>query len=98
MVIKNQMNITGGLIIQRQMKKDKKEQTVIDFSVKSFEDLKFNNGSHTHVYFKDKQDYLKASQRYLGLQTSRAEPIVDNLAEIYDKSEKKNNHQTLFIL
>lgn len=59
------------------------------FLSKSFEDLKFNNGSHTHVYFKDKQDYLKASQRYPGLQTSRAEPIVDNLAEIYDKSEKR---------
>ena len=88
MVIKR-MNITGGLTIQRQMKKDKKEQTVIDFSVSLLKDLKFNNGSHTHVYFKDKQDYLKASQRYLSLQTSRAEPIVDNLAEIYDKSEKE---------
>lgn len=59
------------------------------FLSKSFEDLKFNNGSHTHVYFKDKESYSKASQRYPGLQTSRAEPIVENLAEIYDKSEKR---------
>ena len=45
---------------------------------------------HILMYIlKTKQDYLKASQRYLSLQTSRAEPIVDNLAEIYDKSEKR---------
>ena len=61
---KNQMNTTG-LIIQKQMKKDKKEQTAIDFSKSLLKELKFNNGANTHVYFKDKQDYLKASQRYL---------------------------------
>jgi len=59
------------------------------FLKNSFEGLKFNNGGSTHVYFKDKENYEKASVRYVSLQTSRSEPIVDNLAEIYDKSEKR---------
>ena len=57
--------------------------------LKGFKNIKFNNGSHTHVYFQDKKDYEEASVRYEDLQTHRAEPLVDNLAELYENSEKR---------
>lgn len=50
--------------------------------LKSFEDVKFNNGSFTHVYFLTKEDYTLARGRYRDLQFEAAEPFLDNLEEI----------------
>jgi len=57
--------------------------------LKGLDGVKFNNGSHTHVYFVNKDDYEQASARYVELQEERAEPLVDNLAELYEQSEKR---------
>ena len=57
--------------------------------LKTLDDVKFNNGSHTHVYFETKKSYDEAASRYVELQEERSEPLVENLAELYEQSEKR---------
>lgn len=57
--------------------------------LKGLDGIKFNNGSHTHVYFETRETYELASSRYPELQEERSEPLVDNLAELYANSEKR---------
>ena len=57
--------------------------------LKTLGDVKFNNGSHTHVYFETKKSYDEAASRYVELQEERSEPLVENLAELYEQSEKR---------
>ncbi|MBG11153.1 MAG: hypothetical protein CMD92_08340 [Gammaproteobacteria bacterium] len=63
--------------------------------LRKFKDIKFNNGAHTHAYFKYKSDYEEARNRYVDLHKSYAEPIVENLKEVLDsfdrRVELKNN-------
>ena len=50
--------------------------------LKSIEDTKFMNSSFTHVYFKSKKQFEKASKRYEDLQCEHYIPILENLAEL----------------
>jgi hypothetical protein len=47
--------------------------------------IKFNNGYHSHVYFLNKEDYLKAKKKFKGLHVKYTEPLFPNLKEILDK-------------
>jgi hypothetical protein len=50
--------------------------------LKSIEHTKFMNSSFTHVYFKTKKQFEKASKRYTDLQCEHYIPILENLAEV----------------
>ena len=47
--------------------------------------IKFNNGYHTHAYFLEKEDYLKAKEEFKELHIKYTEPLFENLKEILDK-------------
>jgi hypothetical protein len=47
--------------------------------------IKFNNGYHTHVYFLNKKDYLKAKDNFKDLHIKYTEPLYPNLKDILDK-------------
>ena len=50
--------------------------------LKGIGDVKFMNSSSTHVYFKSKEDFDKATRRYKELQLEHHVPIIDNLVEV----------------
>lgn len=50
--------------------------------LKGIGDVKFMNSSSTHVYFKSKEDFDKATKRYTELQLEHHVPVIDNLAEV----------------
>ena len=47
--------------------------------------IKFNNGYHTHAYFLEKEDYLKAKEEFKELHIRYTEPLFENLKEILEK-------------
>lgn len=47
--------------------------------------VKFNNGSMTHVYFLNEEDFKKALTRYKDLQIEICKPFIKNLAELHEK-------------
>ena len=57
--------------------------------LKSFDGVKFANSSMTHVYFKSKDDYNTAKQRYKTLQLELHEPFLDDLPELLKQHNSK---------
>lgn len=55
--------------------------------LKGIGDVKFMNSSSTHVYFKSKDDFDKATKRYKDLQLEHHVPVIDNLAEVINGFE-----------
>lgn len=61
---------------------EKQRRTNCVTFLKSLGDVKFAHSAFTHVYFKDKDSFDKACNRYEDLQTERHTPIIANLAEV----------------
>jgi hypothetical protein len=55
--------------------------------LKSFNNIKFMNGSLTHVYFMHKEDYLSARKRYENIQIEAFEPHFDDIKKIIELNE-----------
>ena len=64
---------------------DMKRRTNCYHYLRNLETTKFNNSTFTHVYFKDKVEFDKASKRYKELQTEHYVPVLENLAEVIGK-------------
>ena len=66
---------------------DTKRRTNCFHYLRNLGNVKFMNSSFTHVYFKDKADFEKASKRYAELQTEHHIPVLENLVEVIGKFE-----------
>jgi len=55
--------------------------------LKGIGDVKFMNSSCTHVYFKSKEDFDKATKRYKEFQLEHHVPVIKNLVEIINGFE-----------
>lgn len=55
--------------------------------LKGIGDVKFMNSNCTHVYFKSKKDFDKATKRYTELQLEHHVPVINNLVEVINGFE-----------